>query len=579
MSVKRSVIFLITLLGYALESAASESRIVHSRPGNRSILVFVHGVLGDGEKTWTSGTGVFWPDLIDKDKDLSFLDIYVQSFPSPVFGRSFKVDELADVMHRDMLNLHIFERYDSVYFVCHSMGGLVVRDFLLKFRDEGQKYYLSVPMVYFFATPTNGVSISKLGAFLSGNQQFGGMVPIAENDFLVSQRSAWLEADVRKYVSSFCAYEKLKVGHFILVVPEDSAAALCGDQVVPINANHITIVKPEDNTKESYTELKGKVLLARDKFSILHSAVELTTANLGENIDALRSGRSLHKYVLQTPVDTTGVAGSREDWSAYAIQFGKKGALYIGVTNLSLAIQTEIESGSERPVIISFPQGRSVAQRGIDGRPGVNGAPGTGPGAEGQGGQPGGAASNGVGGSDGPSVDLTISRLPRGRIILDVSGQVGGMGGGGGKGGDGGNGADGSPAVFLNRCRQAGGSGGNGGNGGDGGAPGLGGACGNGGLVKIHAPSNLKGSVEDWFSIIDGAAQTGAPGLPGEGGLAGFGGNPGVSLADCPTGNPGSSGRNGAKAPKAPEAIRSCRANEIEFEFYGHFKTNVGANN
>lgn len=43
-------------------------------PHNEKVLVFIHGVFGGAEKTWTnSQTKAYWPNLIGKDKDFEHM--------------------------------------------------------------------------------------------------------------------------------------------------------------------------------------------------------------------------------------------------------------------------------------------------------------------------------------------------------------------------------------------------------------------------------------------------------------------------------------------------------------------------
>ena len=116
----------------------------------KGVIVFVHGVLGDARTTWSSGNS-YWPELLTQDRTFDGQDIYVYGYPSPKLSRSFSIDEVADNL-RLVLSDDGILRYTEITFVCHSMGGLVTRAFLLKYRAVAPK----IRLVYFFATPTTG---------------------------------------------------------------------------------------------------------------------------------------------------------------------------------------------------------------------------------------------------------------------------------------------------------------------------------------------------------------------------------------------------------------------------------------
>jgi len=216
---------------------------------NQGVIVFVHGVLGDGRGTWTSTTGAYWPEMLTHDRDFDGQNIYVFDYRSPKFAEAFTLDELADNM-RTVLNADGVLQEDQLMFVSHSMGGIVTRAFLLRNRDLSKK----IRFLYFFGTPTNGNSWASVGDFFSLNPQFGEILPIKQDGdrFLPNLVSEWHSADFT--FRSFCAYETGKVQGQI-VVDMGSATALCAP-ITPIGENHFNMVKPKDRRSDSYLALK-----------------------------------------------------------------------------------------------------------------------------------------------------------------------------------------------------------------------------------------------------------------------------------------------------------------------------------
>jgi pimeloyl-ACP methyl ester carboxylesterase len=211
----------------------------------KGAIVFVHGVMGDARSTWTNtATKANWPELIKRDRRFDGYNIYVFGFPTPAVGRSYSVDELADHMRLVLGQADVLS-HTKLIFVCHSMGGLITRALLLKYRELLPK----VGFLYFFSTPTTGSEVANVAALVSQNPQFRNMFPMGENTYIESLQSAWLAARIR--VPSYCAYERLATNG-LDVVTRQSATNLCTEALNPVLADHISIVKPSGPTDVPY---------------------------------------------------------------------------------------------------------------------------------------------------------------------------------------------------------------------------------------------------------------------------------------------------------------------------------------
>jgi pimeloyl-ACP methyl ester carboxylesterase len=249
--VTASVLFAVT------SRAQDQARSHYVRDAKKdSVIVFVHGVLGDSQSTWTNiTTKAYWPSLMKDDPHFRDFDIFVVSYPSDKFRSSYTVDELVDVLRRDLDGAGVFE-HKQVYFLCHSMGGLVVRGYLIRY----QKRAFQVPMIYFFSAPTTGAQIANLATLFSRNRQMEGLLPIDANEYLASVQKGWLAADFP--IASYCAYETQDTSG-IRVVTESSATSLCNKRLDPIDANHIDIVKPSDVKDVPYVAFQTALQEAR----------------------------------------------------------------------------------------------------------------------------------------------------------------------------------------------------------------------------------------------------------------------------------------------------------------------------
>jgi hypothetical protein len=227
-------------------------------PRNKRVVVFVNGVWGDAVSSWQNSDGFYWPLMLANDNEFSNVDIYIHSFDSPRITIAQNIDELAKSMTDHLMVDGVLEKHDQVVFVCHSMGGLVTRAFLLKVRPAPNK----VPMIYFYSTPTTGANIAAIGSHLSQNPQLRDMLPLKEDGYLADLQDAWLAtADDPRVsypttIASYCAYELLDTFGF-RVVERQSATNLCNRETRGIRANHLDIVKPADSSADQYVAFKA----------------------------------------------------------------------------------------------------------------------------------------------------------------------------------------------------------------------------------------------------------------------------------------------------------------------------------
>ncbi len=219
----------------------------HKRP---VAVVFVHGIIGSRDATWKNQSASF-PALLENDPEFqNEIDVFVYEYYTPKFGNANSIVGLADQFRGSLDDHRVFDDHQRVVFVSHSMGGLVVRQFLITNRERLAK----VAMLYFYATPTNGSELTVVAKEISGNPQLRGMLPLEGNELLQSIQSSWLGWDAAKRLPSYCAYETLPT-FGVAVVSMASATALCNEPLDPITADHIDIVKPKDRGDPRYTRL------------------------------------------------------------------------------------------------------------------------------------------------------------------------------------------------------------------------------------------------------------------------------------------------------------------------------------
>src|SRR4051812_12794975 len=83
-------------IGGTNATAQPPSHFVRQSPNVTTLIVFVHGVIGDGQSTWTKGTA-YWPTLLSSDAVFDGADIFVYSYPTALWA-TLSPDELAENM-------------------------------------------------------------------------------------------------------------------------------------------------------------------------------------------------------------------------------------------------------------------------------------------------------------------------------------------------------------------------------------------------------------------------------------------------------------------------------------------------
>lgn len=154
-------------------SSPCRSRFVKGGPkgvdasSSETVIVFVHGVFGDACGTWKASNGEYWPNLVATDEVFAKTDVYVHNFSTPKLRATYDIGELAADLRLRLDDAGIPGAYKNVIFVAHSMGGLVVRSYLLEGRPDARRF----PVLLFYATPTTGSDIAKLADVVSRNPQ------------------------------------------------------------------------------------------------------------------------------------------------------------------------------------------------------------------------------------------------------------------------------------------------------------------------------------------------------------------------------------------------------------------------
>lgn len=231
---------------------------------SKKLIVFVHGILGDPESSWTNQEGVSWPDLIKNDE--RFLDFTVATYryDTPFLHRSSNIEEIAERLLLQLEDRSIFEKFNEVYFIAHSMGGLVVKRVLINLNRPHQIQKLrTVKAVLYISTPAQGANLAETGSWLSANPQLRDMQPANLNSFLQTLENQWQnlirDRGTPPFPQSFCAYET-KPNHGVVTVNRIYATTYCDQSPLPVDEDHSNIVKPSNRESTIYDWARARIL-------------------------------------------------------------------------------------------------------------------------------------------------------------------------------------------------------------------------------------------------------------------------------------------------------------------------------
>lgn len=228
---------------------------IRASQGSGTIVVFIHGVLSNGERAWMNGEGKTWPSLLAADPMLGYVGIYSFSYRTDLFSSTYSMGDVVDSI-REFFTLDDLWGCNNVIFVCHSMGGIAARRFIVVNQTRFIEHNTKIGL-FLVASPSLGSGYANAGAFLAR------MLRHAQADILrFSQSNHWLNDLDREFMSlkesrriaiagkELYEDEPLKIARWLgiwtQIVEPFSAARYFGEPYkVPVS-DHVSIAKPVD---------------------------------------------------------------------------------------------------------------------------------------------------------------------------------------------------------------------------------------------------------------------------------------------------------------------------------------------
>lgn len=265
-------------------------------------FVFIHGLESSARTAFTNDEvepPLSWPDMLSADaaeilklpyRSLAFkdADIYLVDY-SDVFTDdrvNVSIEQMSQQVAEALTTHGLLSDHKHVWFVAHSLGGILTKRMLVKWSADGRQQLLShVAGVTLLGVPSNGTPVANLG-----DSDFGKLVQAwlgfkarhisdlrttaTTNTYLQALENDWSRFFERRPVdrSGFprisCAYEtksqyRISAGFLfskdIEIVPEIYTKTMCDGETYPVNKTHMDLPAPTSKDDPVLTWFRGQV--------------------------------------------------------------------------------------------------------------------------------------------------------------------------------------------------------------------------------------------------------------------------------------------------------------------------------
>jgi hypothetical protein len=283
-------------------------------------VIFVHGLDGDARTTWhpRGQPDHFWPAWLGDDlPDVGVWSLQYAVSASAWKGHAMPLYDRANST-LDLFAFDIGQR--PLAFVCHSLGGLLIKQVLRNAVDSRQAKWHAIAeqtrLMVFLSTPHSGANLANWMQYL--NKCLGQLLRVNVSvDELeahhprLRELNIWYRDHVEALgITTFVYYEKLPTAGMRVVDDTTADPGIPGVTPIALDENHVSICKPTS---------KGHRVYRRVKELIAETVVSAGTAS-GRNVAEGIVERSLYTGEIKIEVCQRLVS----DWPTLADYFDIK---------------------------------------------------------------------------------------------------------------------------------------------------------------------------------------------------------------------------------------------------------------
>ncbi|KAF2477229.1 uncharacterized protein BDR25DRAFT_276969 [Lindgomyces ingoldianus] len=235
-------------------------------------IVFVHGLTGNREKTWTHDNGIFWPAAL-LSEDFPCARIMTFGYDADVvrfwtIASSNRLDDHGKSLAYALLDQRGQVGQRPIIFIAHSLGGLVCEEALnLSSKRPDLESILSSSLgIIFMGSPHGGSYLARWGTtvanyvntFRGTNREILNTLQPGASDLQRTEEDFqhMLRRDTIK-LKVYCFYEALKMNDTVGKIVERESAILPAYENFSINANHRNMTKVTGRADVGYGQVRS----------------------------------------------------------------------------------------------------------------------------------------------------------------------------------------------------------------------------------------------------------------------------------------------------------------------------------
>jgi hypothetical protein len=276
-------------------------------------IIFIHGILSSGEACWLNQNGCYWPNLLASDPALQGTGIYVYTYQTDLFSGNYRLSDVVDDL-KERTKLDRVTDCKKLLFVCHSMGGIIVRKFLVERAMEFVTRDSEVGL-FLLASPSLGASYADMLSVLArslGSAQADALRFVRNNFWLNDLDKEFMNLKESRRIN--IVGKELIEDKFVFlrrlwrrqVVEPFSGARYFGEPYKVPKSDHFSIAKPSDDKAIQHRLLCGFI-----REMGISEAVEATPDKVPE-AELLANLTAQHPFLAaaQSEIENGGISNA-----------------------------------------------------------------------------------------------------------------------------------------------------------------------------------------------------------------------------------------------------------------------------
>ncbi|RMQ96170.1 hypothetical protein ALP94_05647 [Pseudomonas savastanoi pv. glycinea] len=249
----------LALIFYMEFRMPENNRWYHYNQTTDTTVVFVHGFFSDSSLCWNNKKkNAMWPDLVKKDSRIQDVSIFMGGYYTHVDSGTYAVRECSQELFDSLRMVDQYDRkaplsFHKIVFVCHSLGGIVVRYMLECFREHFRSHKIGLVLM---ASPSVGSDYADRFTKIAEYYNNRTARQLRMNSELLADLDERFKdfIDSREHNSFFGVEATEHIGFLHLrwlpgfqpIVLKNSSSRYFAKSRTIAGTNHSTIVKPSD---------------------------------------------------------------------------------------------------------------------------------------------------------------------------------------------------------------------------------------------------------------------------------------------------------------------------------------------